>query len=111
MPGRAALTNIEAVRSDIRSIQMTGNPSGAGDSMGEYSEIGNDGRKGSDAYGSLTDPTYLRVDAEILGKPRAGLATSGEQGIGTDGTEADYKNSRNAQGITYHGGSGRRAQD
>jgi hypothetical protein len=111
MPGRAALTDIAGVRADINSIQMTGNPAGAGDQIGEYSEVGNDGRKGADAYGSLTDPSYLRVDAEIVMRPRGGMATDGEQGIGADGTEADYKSSRNAQGRTYSSGAPKRKQD
>ena len=56
MPGRAAFLDIAGARSEIRSIQMTGNPAGAGDAVGEYSPIGGDGRMGADGYGSLTDP-------------------------------------------------------
>ena len=111
MPGRAALTDIAGVLSDIKSIQMTGNPAGAADLQGEYSAIGNDGRMGSDAYGNLTDPMYTRIDAQIVGSTRPGLATVGEQGVGADGTEADYKAERNAQGRTFSGGGSRRRED
>jgi hypothetical protein len=111
MPGRAALTGIAAAKSDIASIQMGETPSGAGDMVGEYSPIGNDGRMGSDAYGQLSDPPYTRIDAQLVGKQEAGLATKGEQGVGTDGTQADYKHSSNAQGRTFHGSDRRRPED
>ena len=103
MPGRAALSGIEAAKADIRSIQMDETPAGAGDMVGEYSPIGNDGRMGSDAYGQLKDPMYTRIDAELVGMEEPGLATKGEQGVGADGTQANYKKSENAQGRTFHG--------
>jgi hypothetical protein len=109
MPGRAALSGIEAAKADIRSTRMHENDAGVSGS--DTSEIGNDGRKGASGHGTLDDPMYLRIDAEILSKPRAGLATSGEQGIGADGTQADYKATSNAQGITFSGGAARRRED
>jgi len=95
MPGRAALTGIDAAKADIRSIQMDETPAGAGDMVGEYSAIGGAGRKGADAHGSLSEPMYTRIDAEYSSE---GMATKGEQGVGY------------GVGKTF-GGASRRAED
>jgi len=99
MPGRAALTDIAGARSDIRSIQQTGNPAGAGDATGEYSAIGGQGRQGSDAYGNLMDPAFTRIDAQLVGRMDEGLATKGMQGNGY------------GVGRTFAGGGSRRSED
>lgn len=110
MPGRGSLLDISAVRSEIRSIQMTGNPAGVGDQMGEYSPIGNDGRMGSDAYGTLEDPTFTRIDAELVGQ-QGHMATKGQQMIGPDGTQVSHMQNPTLNGRTFHGGKPKRRED
>jgi hypothetical protein len=109
MPGRAALMNIAEAKSDIRSTRDWENDTGVSGS--DTSAIGNDGRMGASGHGMLDDPSYLRIDAEILGRPRAGLATTGEQGIGASGQEADWKSIRNAQGRIFSSGASKRKED
>lgn len=98
MPGRAALLDIAAVRSQVSEINIGSNPAGAGDPVGEYSSIGGEGRKGSDAYGMLSDPSYTRIDAEVVGKGMNGMATGGKLGYNS------------GDGRTFSG-AGRRKED
>lgn len=109
MPGRGALLDIAAAKSDIRSVRMWENDTGVAGS--DTSEIGNDGRKGASGHGMLDDPMYTRIDANILSNPRPGLATTGEQGIGADGTQANWKETSNAQGITFKTPGSKRKED
>jgi hypothetical protein len=110
MPGRAALTDIAGVKADITSIQMGENPAGAGKlaagGMEATSKIGGEGRMGGDAYGSLTDPMYTRIDAEVVGNSTGAMATKGQAGIGGDGTLASHKENEMLAGRTF--GSKRR---
>jgi hypothetical protein len=94
MPGRAALTGIDAAKADIASVRMNETPAGVG-GTGEYSAIGGAGRKGADGDGSLSEPMYTRIDAEHSSE---GMATKGEQGVGY------------GVGKTF-GGASRRAED
>lgn len=83
MAGRAAMTSIDAVLSDIRSVRLHENPAGVGAPDGETSAIGGVGRKGADANGNLSEPMYTRIDEQLAGKNESAMATlKGEQHVG-----------------------------
>ena len=109
MPGRAGLMTITEAKGDIHSLRSGENDTGVAGT--DTSAIGNDGRMGASGHGTLDDPSYLRIDAEILSRPRGGMGSDGEQGVGADGTEADWKATRNAQGRIFSAGAGRRKED
>jgi hypothetical protein len=116
MPGRAALTDIAGVKSDIMSIQKGENPAGAGKlvagGMEATSKIGGEGRMGGDAYGSLTDPMYTRIDAEVVsGGATGAMATKGQAGIGGDGTLASHRENEMLAGRTFTGRGRKRKED
>lgn len=93
MPGRAALTSVDAAMSDIRSTRK--GEHNAGISGSDTSEIGGAGRKG----GPMTDPPYTRIDAQVMGKAMNGMATGGVTGY-----DAGF-------GRTFGAGGSKRAED
>lgn len=65
--------------SDINATRGADN--GAGISGSQNSAIGGAGRKGASGEGSLADPSYTRIDTEIVGKGKNGMATGGQMGV------------------------------
>ena len=96
MPGRSALLDIGGALSDIRSTRKGENT--AGISGTDTSKLGLMGRAGGDAYGMLADPTYTRIDAEVISKAMNGMASGGQMGF------------ESGSGRTFSGAK-RRAQD
>jgi len=97
MPGRAALSGTSDAMSDIRGTRKGENT--AGISGSDTSKLGLMGRAGGDAYGQLADPSYTRIDAEVVHKSMNGTA---------DGAQMGYNS---GSGRTFGGTSSRRKED
>jgi len=80
MAGRSATQGLESVRRDVNSIKA-GDWNDTGIAGSDVSAIGGDGRKGSDAKGSMSLPAFKRIDDEWAAK-QGGKAMTGEQGQG-----------------------------
>ena len=98
MAGRAAMTGTSDALADIHNTRMPGH-NNDGVSGTSTSEIGGPGRKGASGHGTLDEPRFTRIDAEVLGKPMNGLATGGQMG-----PDSGY-------GRTFSGSGSRRKED
>jgi len=86
MPGRGALLDIGAAKSDITSVRTHENDTGV--SGTDTSAIGGAGRMGASGHGSLDEPAFINVadmlkntknPTNIVGNERSPM-TSGEIG-------------------------------
>lgn len=96
MPGRGANQSISDAKSDIHSVCGAGE-SGVGGS--DTSSVGGEGRKGASGHGMLDDPSYTRIDAQVLSKPMNGMATGGKTGYAS------------GDGRTFSGSASKRSED
>ena len=78
MPGRAALNSVDGAMTDIRMSKK--GDEGQGISGEQTSAIGGAGRMGMSGEGSLADPPYTRIDAQVINKKMNGMATGGTTG-------------------------------
>ncbi len=85
MPGRAGMTSISAVKSDMNSIKAGGT---SGVSGSEVSAIGGAGRNGADGEGNLNAPTYRKPNEAM--PMTGGNATAGETGMNSGGAGKSF---------------------
>src|ERR1700722_5357736 len=97
MAGQSAGRSTSSTMSDINATRGTDN--GAGISGSQNSAIGGTGRKGASGEGTLADPMYTRIDAEVVGKGMNGMADGGQMGVDS------------GFGRTFSGAGSRRKED
>ena len=97
MPGRGALQSVSEALSDIRGTNKAEH--NAGVSGSDTSAIGGAGRKGASGHGTLDEPAYTRIDAEVTGKPMNDTASGGMMGYDS------------GFGRTFTGAGSRRKED
>ena len=78
MAGRAAMMDTSGALSDIRATRGANN--GMGISGDATSAIGGEGRRGASGHGSLDNPSYTRIDTQVVNNPMNGIANGGKTG-------------------------------